>query len=243
MIKKISLITLLLISNSFSNDDFEEEFNSTQNIQEKENIILETYNRNMTKFNDNAFNYVLKPLSQGFEYIVPETGRIGINNFFNNILFPIKLTNSLLQFKFEKSLIETERFLINSTFGLLGFMDPATKELNIVVNSSEDFGQTLAYYGVPSGPHIVLPLLGPSNIRDSIGLIPDYYINPTNYIPNREYNLYKNSNHSYYYNGLEKVNKTSFNYKLYENINKESLDLYLFLKSAYNGNREKLIKE
>lgn len=243
MFKKITLISLLLISQSFSNDDFEDEFNAKQNNNEKENIILETYNRGMTTFNDKAFNYVLKPLSQGFEYIVPDEARIGINNFFNNILFPIKLTNSLLQLKFDKSLIETERFLINSTFGLLGFMDPATKELNIVVESSEDFGQTLAYYGVPSGPHIVLPLLGPSNLRDSIGLIPDYYINPTNYINNREYNLYKDTNESYYFTGIEKINKTSFNYKLYENINKESLDLYLFLKSAYNGNREKLINE
>lgn len=241
MNKKILLLSFLLSSSLFSNDDFDKEFETNKSI-EQENIILEKYNRGMTEFNDKTFTYVFKPLGQGFEYIVPKEGRESINNFFSNILFPIKFTNSILQLKFDKTLIESERFIINSTFGLLGFMDPAKNELNLIV-SSEDFGQTLGYYGIPSGPHIVLPILGPSNLRDSIGLVSDYYLNPTNYIDSRSYNLYKDSEHSYYYNGIDKLNKVSLNYKMYDSLKKDSLDLYPYLKSVYTDYRNNLIKE
>lgn len=231
MLQKTFTLSLLLSISLFASD------NKTQ-----ENSILETYNKGMFQVNDKIYTYFLNPISKGYEYIIPETGRNGVNNFFNNILFPIKVSNALLQLKFDKALVETERFTINSTFGLLGIMDPAKNELNITT-SSEDFGQTLGYYGVGSGPYIVLPILGPSNLRDSIALIPDYYINPTTYVDSRDYNLYKDSEHSYYYNGLNTINENSLNYKKYEYLKENSKDLYNDLKLHYEQKREDLIKK
>lgn len=221
---KIFTLSILLTNMLLANDNI----NQTTN---QENSILESYNRGMYKFNNTIYTYVLKPLGQGLEYVIPEKGRNGINNFFNNALFPIKFTNSILQLKFDKALIESERFAINSTFGLLGFMDPAKNELDLFV-SSEDFGQTLGYYGVPNGPYIILPILGQSNLRDTIGLIPDYLLNPINYVDN-----------SYYYNGLDKVNKTSLNYKMIDEINEKNKDVYLIDKKYYNLSRNDEIKE
>ncbi len=174
--KNLILILLLVnfsLANENNNDNFDEEFNSEFSTK-KEEIFdpLGGYNRLMTTFNDKVFINVLNPIAESYAYVTPETVRIGINNFFQNIMFPVRFSNNLLQLKFKNSSEELGRFLVNTLWGLGGFMDPATKELNMKAHK-EDFGQTLGAWGAGSGAYIVLPVFGPSNVRDTVGMVAD----------------------------------------------------------------------
>jgi len=137
---------------------------------------LESFNRAMYGFNDTLDRTLLKPAAQGYNAFVPEPISNGISNFFSNIDDVVVLFNSVLQLKFEQSLTSSGRILFNTTFGLLGFIDVASS-LDLP-KQNEDFGQTLGYWGVETGAYIVLPLFGPSNVRDTVGLIGDIYTNP-----------------------------------------------------------------
>lgn len=237
------IFIFLLAFNLNANDDFEdfgEEFKEIP--KDEEFFLLEGYNRAMTSFNDGTYVYVFKPVSEVIDYTIPKPVRVSVNNFFDNLKYPIRFVNALLQLKFEKAFIETERFIINSTIGIVGLFDFADSEFNLRT-SPEDFGQTLAFYGVPAGPHIVLPLLGPSNLRDTIGLVPDVYIDPTFYNGERSYNLYNNQKNTFYFNTLREFNYGSINYKTYEMFRNDAVDLYPYLKTVYTKHREKLIEE
>ncbi len=243
------ILILLLINFSFANennnDNFDEEFNSEFSTK-KEEIFdpLSGYNRLMTSFNDKFFINVLNPVAEGYAYITPETMRIGINNFFENILFPVRFSNNLLQLKFKNSSEELGRFLVNTLWGLGGFMDPATKELNMKAHK-EDFGQTLGFYGVAEGFPIVLPFLGPSNVRDIVGLAADSYINPLTVTGNSDLR-YKIPNTFLEQVGIQTfdvVNSTSLTLGEYESLRKDALDLYPFLRDIYSQARKKQIEE
>ncbi len=136
-----------------------------------DNDPFENYNRKMTKFNTKLDEKVLVPVAKGYRKAVPQPLRNGVRNFFRNLREPYTMLNDLLQGKFSEAGQDAGRFVINTILGFAGFADVAT-ELGIERNS-EDFGQTLAVWGASPGPHLVLPFLGPSNIRDGIGLIPD----------------------------------------------------------------------
>ncbi len=243
------ILILLLINFSFANennnDNFDEEFNSEFSTK-KEEIFdpLSGYNRIMTSFNDKVFINVLNPVAEGYAYITPETIRIGINNFFENILFPVRFSNNLLQLKFKNSSEELGRFLINTLWGLGGFMDPATKELNMQAHK-EDFGQTLGFYGVGEGFPIVLPFLGPSNLRDMVGIVGDSYISPLSTTGDSDLR-YKIPNNLVQELGIQTfnvVNSTSLKLGQYESLRKDALDLYPFLRDIYSQARKKQIEE
>ncbi len=133
---------------------------------------FERANRAIYRFNDRIDRAVLRPIAVRYERHVPAKVRRGVKNFVWNLREPTTIVNDLLQGKVEQAGRDTLRFLINTTFGLLGVFDVAT-HLQLTRNY-EDFGQTLGKWGVPSGPYLVLPFLGPSNIRDAAGLIPQY---------------------------------------------------------------------
>ncbi|MDD3324337.1 MAG: VacJ family lipoprotein [Sulfurospirillaceae bacterium] len=221
-------------------NSFDEEF-SVKNTEE-EIDPLSGYNRLMTEFNDVFYIYLLNPTAKGYSCVAPKEARLAISNFFENLFFPIRLINNLLQFKFQNSLEETERFVINSTIGILGFMDVAKDQYNINPHN-EDFGQTLGYYGVGSGFHVVLPFLGPSNLRDMVGIFGDSWANPISYIDSRSANLLDSDEESIYATSFHVINKASLHLNEYENIKKDAVDLYPFLKNFYESRREKLIKE
>ncbi|MCH9740886.1 MAG: VacJ family lipoprotein, partial [Epsilonproteobacteria bacterium] len=164
------------VSDSFE-DEFESEFE-----EEKHEVSdpLVGYNRAMTAFNDRVYRYALNPAAKGYAFMVPQPARVGVSNFFSNLKFPIHFTNNLLQLKFDNSMHELARFMINSTVGVLGFIDVA--EYAGIEPHEEDFGQTLGHYGVGSGFHLVLPFLGSSNLRDTIGLGVDMYASPVDYM-------------------------------------------------------------
>jgi phospholipid-binding lipoprotein MlaA len=134
---------------------------------------LEAFNRAVFAFNEDVDRALIKPVATWYQAYVPVPVRRSIGNFFRNLLEPTTVINDLLQGKFEQALSDTGRFVANTTFGVLGLFDAATflgMERHV-----EDFGQTFAVWGFGSGPYIVLPLIGPSNLRDGIGLIPYYY--------------------------------------------------------------------
>lgn len=138
---------------------------------------LEGFNRAMFEFNDTVDRYAFKPVAKGYNYVMPDFASKGVSNFFNNIDDIVVFFNQVLQFKFREAAITSARFVFNSTFGLFGFFDVAS-HMNLPKHN-EDFGQTLAVWGVPSGPYIVLPFIGPRTIRDSGGLLIDWtYFDP-----------------------------------------------------------------
>ena len=132
-------------------------------------------NRAIHSFNDSVDKAVLKPVAKVYSNYVPLLFQAGINNFLNNLGEPVSFVNNILQLKVEDSLITFSRFAFNTTLGLGGLVD--VTGLGGVEEQDEDFGQTLAYWGVKPGPYIVLPFLGPSNLRDAVSLIPDRVVN------------------------------------------------------------------
>jgi phospholipid-binding lipoprotein MlaA len=219
-------------------DDFSDEFK-----EEKEDVDpLKPYNRVMTSFNDYLYINILTPVANGYSIIVPEDARIGLSNFVHNIAFPIRFVNNILQFKFNYAAEELTRFIVNSTAGILGFMDPAKKYLDLE-KREEDFGQTLGYYGFKEGFHIVLPIYGPSNLRDVVGLAADNFLYPLTDTGNLSYNIPNRPEKALGIIIFTTINKTSLNLGKYENLKKDAIDLYPFLKDIYTQNREKLIKE
>lgn len=134
----------------------------------------ERWNRRVYHFNYRFDEWVFLPMVRGYRYVTPRPVRNGVSNFFANLGDVPNLVNSLLQLKGRRSMEITCRLLFNTTFGLLGLWDPASRMG--LPKHSEDFGQTLGFYGVPEGPYLMLPLLGPSNLRDTAGLVTDYAV-------------------------------------------------------------------
>lgn len=133
---------------------------------------LESWNRRVYHFNYRFDQWVFLPVVRGYTYVTPGFVRSGVSNFFSNLGDVPNLLNSLLQFKGQRSMEVTGRLLLNTTIGVAGLWDPAT--LMGLPKQSEDFGQTLGFYGVGGGPYLMLPILGPSNLRDTTGLVVDY---------------------------------------------------------------------
>mgnify|MGYP000896897280 FL=1 len=244
--KNIIFILILTVL-SFANDnknDFAEDFDS-EFSKEKIEIFdpLSGYNRLMTSFNDKVYLNVLIPISKSYANNVNENARIGIDNFFNNLMFPIRFTNNILQLKFINSLDELRLFLANTLWGFLGFVNFA-EELNIKI-PKEDFGQTLGFYGVGEGFHVVLPFLGPSNLRDIAGISADSYVSvlSTTGSSDLQYKILNNTIEEVAIKGYNVINSTSLNPDQYETIKKDALDLYPFLRDIYSQARQKQIEE
>jgi phospholipid-binding lipoprotein MlaA len=138
----------------------------------------EPMNRRIYIFNAIFDNYVFLPVVSGYEFVLPAVVRKGITNFFNNLNEVTNLMNSLLQFKFVKAVNTFGRICINTTVGLGGLIDVATLNDGIT-REEEDFGQTLGFYGLGPGPYLVLPILGPSDLRDTTGLVVDSVVYST----------------------------------------------------------------
>jgi phospholipid-binding lipoprotein MlaA len=132
---------------------------------------LESVNRGVYKFNDVTDKAIFKPVATAYKTVTPSPIRKGFNNFFNNLRSITTVLNDILQLKFANAFTDAGRFVINSTFGLAGFVDVAS--MDGIPNNKEDFGQTLGYWGVGDGAYLVLPFLGPSTVRDTTGLVFD----------------------------------------------------------------------
>ena len=131
---------------------------------------FEPMNRGIYQFNETVDKAVTKPLAKGYKFVMPETGRTMVTNFFSNLDDVVVTANDLLQFKFVQGFSDAMRILVNSTVGVGGLIDVASMRLE---KHNEDFGQTLGYWGVENGPYLVIPILGPSTLRDTVGDIGD----------------------------------------------------------------------
>ena len=134
---------------------------------------FESFNRSMYSFNETLDEYAMKPIAEGYQAITPDAVDTGITNFFGNLGDVLTLINDLLQLKIDRAIKTSARIVFNSTIGLFGIMDVAT-DFGLAKHN-EDFGQTLGYWGVESGPYLVLPFFGPSSVRDGIGFVVDSF--------------------------------------------------------------------
>lgn len=213
-------------------DEFADEFEDENELRRSDPLRL--YNRFMFQVNDKLYFWVMKPVASGYRKVVPEKGRVAVGRFFRNLLFPVRFVNNVLQLKFKNAGGELARFGINSTIGILGFGDPAKSRLGLDA-CNEDFGQTLGRYGVGSGPPLVLPVLGSSNLRDAIGKVPDYFLNPIHYVePEGTAGAIR---------AYEGENYISLHIGEYESLKKEAIDPYTFMRDVYEQSRKKVIKE
>lgn len=146
----------------------------------------EGFNRGVYKFNDTIDGAILKPIAMGYNYVTPDVAKKGVNNFYNNITDFITAVNSFLQLNFEQGMTDAGRVVVNTTVGLLGFIDVSSTNVNnYKERNREDFGTTLARYGWRDSAYLVLPLFGPSTFRDGTGLAVDgLFIDPIGYIDN-----------------------------------------------------------
>ncbi len=195
---------------------------------------LKGWNRAMFTFNDRFYFLVAQPLTKGYARIVHADVRAVINNFFLNISMPIRFVNSLLQLKFKSAGTELLRFGINSTLGVVGFLDVAKIDYGLE-SSDEDFGQTLGRYQLGHGAYLILPFLGPSSIRDSVGLFGDLFLYPIGYIKPQELSL-----------GIytfESMNGFSFNLNDYDILKEAAVDPYTAVRDAYYQNRNAKVAE
>jgi phospholipid-binding lipoprotein MlaA len=159
------------------------EGNSTAEARNKPGDPLEGFNRAMYTFNDKMDRYILKPVAKGYRAVTPKPVRRGISNFFSNLREPIVMLNNLLQGKPADAVSDLSRFVFNSTFGIFGLFDVASKM--DLPKHNEDFGQTLAVWGVGDGAYLVLPFFGPSNLRDGPALVVDWETYPPNHMEER----------------------------------------------------------
>lgn len=193
---------------------------------------LEPLNRSVYAFNDGIDKAVLRPVARGYEAVVPQPVQTGVSNFFANAKYPVTLVNNLLQGKFKAALSDTARFTLNTTFGLGGILDPATAS-GLDVND-EDFGQTLGKWGVPSGPYLVLPFLGPYTLRDGIGSLADDFAEPRAYLEDDSTRW-----------TLWAADKFERRVRLLEAdaVLDRAGDPYTFVRSAYLQRREYLVRD
>ncbi|MCW8907792.1 MAG: VacJ family lipoprotein [Sedimenticola sp.] len=195
---------------------------STSDYQDPRDPI-EGFNRAMYSFNDGLDKVLMKPLAQGYKAITPAPVDTGISNFFGNLADVGSAINNLLQFKLERAATDVGRVLVNSTIGLLGFIDVASN-MNLQ-KYGEDFGQTMGAWGMDPGPYIVLPFFGPSSGRDAVGLVVDWYTDPVRYV---KPNHWRNS-----LIGLRAIDTRADLLSASRVLEEAALDPYEFQRDAY----------
>jgi phospholipid-binding lipoprotein MlaA len=199
---------------------------------------VEPMNRAFFKFNDKLYFWVLKPVASGYKAVIPEDGRIGIRNFFSNLTTPVRLVNCLFQANPKCAGTETLRFVLNTTIGVAGFFDLAKKRFNLE-KQDKDFGQTLGIWGMGPVFYIDLPILGPSTLREGLGLAVDTAINPQTYL------FIFSAGAGYANTGgwiLDKINEGSLTLGEYESLKKAALDPYVAVREAYFQYRQHKIR-
>lgn len=202
---------------------------------------IEPVNRGIFWFNDGVDSYFFEPVARGYDYIVPEFIQTGIGNFFDNLEYPRYLLSDLVQLKFGQAATHTGRFLVNSTVGVAGLIDVA-EDLGLE-RHREDFGISLAYHGVSPGAYIVLPFIGPSNVRDGIGSIVDFFTNPFTYIGSYGLRTGEEDKIAFGSRGVEVIHTRAGLIEAIEAAKDGTVDYYLGLQSAYYQTREVLLHD
>jgi phospholipid-binding lipoprotein MlaA len=197
---------------------------------EEANDPIEPANRRLFAFNQGVDRIIVRPLAEAYA-VVPERARRSVRNFLNNLRTPVIFANDVFQAEVSRAGVTLGRFAINSTIGVAGLFDVATR-MGLEFHD-EDFGQTLAVWGIPEGPYIVLPIFGPSNPRDTIGMIADTFLDPLTYVASNndvEYGLAIRS-------VVDGVDRRSTVLEALDEIERTSLDFYATIRSLYRQRR------
>jgi phospholipid-binding lipoprotein MlaA len=194
---------------------------------------FEGFNRTMFTVNDKVDQYALRPVAKGYVWATPQPVRDSVTNFFSNIGDVYIAANNLLQLKITDGVQDIMRIVINTVFGVGGLFDVAT--LAKLPKHDNDLGLTLGHYGVPAGPYLVLPLFGPSTVRDAVGSLGNYYVNPLSYIdpPGLSWALY----------GLNIINTRANLLNASDVLEGAALDKYSFVRNAYLQRRQYLLSD
>ena len=249
MIKKliyVSLFALFLQTSSVvAGTSGTEELKKSES-QNTADECFEGFSRAMFKFNHALDNIVFEPVANGYRAL-PVPIRKGTGNVVDNLRSLLTFSNNVLQGEFGRAGNTAARFGINTTAGILGIFDPATK-LGFEDQGKEDFGQTLGIWGTKSGCYFVLPILGPTTTRDAVGLVGNVFLDPVYQITHNteiDNGVVGNSNYSehnyYYYRGTGAVDFRAKNIESFNSVEENSIDLYASLKSLYIQNRNKKI--
>lgn len=202
----------------------------------------EPFNSRMFSFNRNLDQHIFKPIARTWDFVVPDPVQHGLRNGVDNLDVGTRLVNSLLQGKFGAGQ-EAARFLINSTVGIGGMFDVAKNQFNID-KSDEDTGQTLGFYGVHTGPYLVLPSLPPTDVRDGIGTIIDQGLNPLSYLIG--FAAQAGGATTGIMSGVhvtDAANRRSLNLERYDGVEETVIDLYSAVRDAYLQQREAKVKK
>jgi phospholipid-binding lipoprotein MlaA len=206
----------------------EDEWNTTENSGEEEMYRvadpIEPFNRVMFGFNDTLYQWVWRPLSLGYRTVTPRKMRSGIQNFFTNLGAPVRTVGCILQGKGQAASTEVAKFIFNSTFGILGFID-LFKDYPEMNPDPEDLGQSLAIYGIGDGFYIVWPFLGPSTLRDTVGEVGNAFLDPVNYIDPTETAIAVK--------GVNTINRLSFRIEDIDAAKKAAFDPYEATRNFY----------
>ena len=195
---------------------------------------FESYNRAMFTFNDAVDKAVFKPVAQVYQTVLPDPVITSVTHFFSNLNDVVVLANDLLQFKFHQAAMDSSRIVCNTTFGVLGLFDVASHmELP---KHREDFGQTLGVWGFSEGYFIVLPFLGPSTTRDTVGLVGDSFTNPVTWATDSE-------TVEWSLRGLDFINRRARLLRVERAIAEAQIDPYSFQRSAYLQHRRSLVND
>ena len=239
MLKRFKIFTVITVLSVV--------FLTNTNADEKytANECFEKFSRGTLKFNQALDKAIFKPIAKGYR-VLPQPIRTGTNNFVSNLRSLLSFSNNVLQGDFKSAGNTAGRFAINTTVGILGVFDPASK-MGFEKKSREDFGQTLGVWGAGTGCYFVLPILGPTTTRDAVGLIGNVFIDPVYHLThNSETDIVVGnenlSEHNYYYyRGTDAVDFRSKNIESFDSLEENSIDFYASLKSLYLQNRQQRI--
>lgn len=219
----------------------DEDINITEELAEEAAAIPDPFapiNKAMFHINDKLYFWVLKPITQVYSSIIPEEFRILFSNFYDNLKSPARVVNNILQLRLKAAGNELIRFVFNSTAGFGGLADVSREALGIKKQEA-DFGQTLGHYGIDHGFYIIWPLLGPSSLRDTAGLVGDRLMYPLTYIDQSD--LSTEAVVAIF--AHEKVNDTSFKIGDYESFKDSAIDPYISMRDAFVQHRKKKVEE
>lgn len=218
-------------------DSFDDDYESFETVPDP----LYYWNKTWFDVNDGLYHGVVKPLASGYAWLVPEQPRTWVNNFFTNLLFPVRFINNVLTGKFDAAYMEVSKFIANTAFGFGGLGDvTADRPRNWEPErpTADGFGQTLGKAGFGHGVYLVWPLLGPSSVRETVGLVGDYFCDPLSYA---DLNLLEMIAVKSYKN----VNALSLELEgnEYETLTEGAVDKYAAVRDAYIRYRAKKVAE
>jgi phospholipid-binding lipoprotein MlaA len=231
-LKKIVIVTLVLSLSACAAAN-------SKRVPDPVSDPLEPINRKIFWFNDKADVYILEPIAQAYHDVLPDPVEHSVSNFFSNLRSPVRFVSQLIQLKFVDAAEVAGRFVVNTTLGGLGLFDPAT-DMGLEKNE-DDIGIALGYHGVPEGPYLVIPFLGPSNLRDAVGRVGNFFLDPLVIAESvGEDSSGKDAVLLSLY-GLDIVQTRASLLEAIKTGKESSLDYYLFAQGAYHQYRLGLI--